>query len=475
MFIADGNEDYIKSNLEVSDSFVNNDLNFMLFINNDGQIIFSKAVDLNTKEEVPVSESVLGLAEDKQITQLDYEETVKGVVMLPEGPTLIASVPIRPNNGTPGPVRGALVFGRFLDASQIESISGVTKLSTCIDSLDNPEATGVQGSCPEIADQNQTYVSPIETGNIAAYSMINDIKGQPAFILRVDEPRSIQQQGDRTIYYLIISIVVLGTMLSLAAYLPLEKFVISRIFRLGRQVSAVGHGQDQAAAVVIEGQDEISHLADDINSMLGRLNGYQADLKRSLKSERTQREKLNQTNDSLKIAQEKLTQQSIQLEAMSIHDDLTGLYNRRGFMALAGVQINLAKREERMLLLLYADVDDFKDINDKFGHLEGDKALIDIAHLLSATARESDIIARFGGDEFVILASGIDERGTVIFDQRLSENLDEHNKQSGKNYNLSVSIGQVIFSPSDLSHLNEMIKVADQKMYEEKSRKKEQN
>ncbi|MDO8735728.1 MAG: diguanylate cyclase [Thermoleophilia bacterium] len=474
-FIVDGNEDYIQSNLEVNDSFNNNQLNFMLYTNNDGQVVFAKAVDLNTREEIPVSESILALANDRQITQLDNEQTTKGVVMLPEGPVMIASVPILPNSGTPGPVRGALVFGCFLNTSQIEGMASITKLSTRVECLENPEAADLQQACAEITDQKPVYVNSMESGNIAAYTIIRDIRGQPAFVLQVDEPRSVQQQGDKTIFYLFISIVVMGVMLCLAAYLPLERFVISRIFRLGQQVSEVGQSAGQASAVTIEGRDEISHLAGDINGMLERLNNYQTDLKLTIESEQAQRQKLTQMNYSLENAQEKLALQSRELKAMSIHDDLTGLYNRRGFLALAEVQLNIAKRERQMLLLIYADVDDFKKINDTFGHLEGDKALKDIADLLVATARESDMIARLGGDEFVILASGIDEQSSDIFRQRLSEKLAVHNNQPGRKYMLSVSIGQVIFSAEYLSNLNEMIMKADRKMYEEKTSKKKQN
>lgn len=91
------------------------------------------------------------------------------------------------------------------------------------------------------------------------------------------------------------------------------------------------------------------------------------------------------------------------LHTISLHDDLTGLYNRRGFFTLAEHLLKLAKRQQEGLFMLYADLDDLKKINDTLGHQKGDWALIDTANLLKETFRESDIIARIGGDEFVVM------------------------------------------------------------------------
>ena len=92
------------------------------------------------------------------------------------------------------------------------------------------------------------------------------------------------------------------------------------------------------------------------------------------------------------------------LRTLSIKDDLTGLYNRRGFFALAEQGLKTAQRMGTEMLLIYGDLDNLKEINDTFGHKEGDQALMDISQILKETFRESDIIARIGGDEFVMLA-----------------------------------------------------------------------
>jgi diguanylate cyclase (GGDEF)-like protein len=159
------------------------------------------------------------------------------------------------------------------------------------------------------------------------------------------------------------------------------------------------------------------------------------------------------------------------LSAMSITDELTGLYNRRGFIMLSERQLKIAGRTKKDMLLFFADLDKMKHINDTFGHKEGDKALFDIATILKEVFRESDIIGRIGGDEFAILAiDTIDEsRGILI--NRLHDTIDNYNKTEGKNYQLSLSMGMTHYDYGTPSTLDELMAQADTLMYEEKKRK----
>jgi diguanylate cyclase (GGDEF)-like protein/PAS domain S-box-containing protein len=160
-----------------------------------------------------------------------------------------------------------------------------------------------------------------------------------------------------------------------------------------------------------------------------------------------------------------------QLRSLSLIDELTGLYNRRGFLALAEQQIKIAHRLEKRMLLLFADIDNMKWINDTFGHQQGDQALMEITTVFKETFRESDIIARIGGDEFVILAIEIDASSAEILSQRLQENLDTHNTQATRNYRLAVSTGIARYVPESPRPLNELLEQADKLMYEQKRKK----
>jgi diguanylate cyclase (GGDEF)-like protein len=127
------------------------------------------------------------------------------------------------------------------------------------------------------------------------------------------------------------------------------------------------------------------------------------------------------------------------LQSLSLTDELTGLYSRRGFFDLANRQLKLAKRQKMKAFLLYANMNNLKEINDTFGRKEGEKALIDIANILRRTYRESDIIARLNGVEFAVYPVGITDTDVnpKILADRFQINLALHNAEY---YQLSVSV-----------------------------------
>jgi diguanylate cyclase (GGDEF)-like protein/PAS domain S-box-containing protein len=156
------------------------------------------------------------------------------------------------------------------------------------------------------------------------------------------------------------------------------------------------------------------------------------------------------------------------LLALSLIDELTGLYNRRGFVILSQHQLKMANRARKRMLLLFADFDDLKAINDAFGHPEGDRALIEVADALRETFRESDIIARIGGDEFVVLAMEISRDNARIITTRLQENLEARNARAGRLYKLSLGVGIALYDPEQPCSINDLMAQADKAMYEHK-------
>ncbi len=154
----------------------------------------------------------------------------------------------------------------------------------------------------------------------------------------------------------------------------------------------------------------------------------------------------------------------VMLQYLSLNDELTGLLNRRGFISLANQQFKIARREKWQLLLIFADLDGLKDINDRFGHPIGDQALRATALIFKETFRTSDVIARLGGDEFIILANNFSNEGMEGIAGRLQENINKTNAEN-RNYQLSVSYGIVQFDPQSGETLDEMIAKADQALY----------
>ena len=159
------------------------------------------------------------------------------------------------------------------------------------------------------------------------------------------------------------------------------------------------------------------------------------------------------------------------LQQLSFNDELTGLLNRRGFLSMAQQQLKIAQREDWELVLLFADLDSLKNINDNFGHTEGDRALKSIAAVLKKTFRTSDLIARLGGDEFIVLALNAPAAGVQKMKTRLKSNLDRHNSQN-RYYQLSLSIGIAQFDPKHETSLESMIMEADKALYDNKRKKR---
>ncbi|OGW79767.1 MAG: hypothetical protein A3G33_01835 [Omnitrophica bacterium RIFCSPLOWO2_12_FULL_44_17] len=158
-----------------------------------------------------------------------------------------------------------------------------------------------------------------------------------------------------------------------------------------------------------------------------------------------------------------------ELRVLSMTDELTGVQNRRGFHHLAEQQMKLAIRAKRGLVLIFADVDRMKWINDAYGHQAGDMALAEATEVLRKTFRGSDIIGRIGGDEFAVLAIEAHKENVPILMSRLKYTLEEHNRQKKHNYELSLSIGAAWYDPT-VSHVSfeDMMARADEAMYAHK-------
>ena len=157
------------------------------------------------------------------------------------------------------------------------------------------------------------------------------------------------------------------------------------------------------------------------------------------------------------------------LGQLALTDELTGLYNRRGFFVLSERQLKLARRSSRGLWLFLIDVDGLKQINDSRGHAVGDQALIQTGEVLKATFRDSDVIARLGGDEFAVLAVGASGRSAALITARLQDRLRKAARPDSS-FNLSLSSGVACFDPRCASTVEELLVQADQAMYDAKRR-----
>ena len=177
------------------------------------------------------------------------------------------------------------------------------------------------------------------------------------------------------------------------------------------------------------------------------------------------------TEQELALKAQELAASNAVLENLSLIDDLTGLYNRKGFLALAEHRMTVALRDSEAFSVAFIDLDDLKAINDTFGHETGNRALIEVASVLKESFRQSDILGRMGGDEFAVFILHADEGETAGIRRRIQQHLDACNAAPNRRYRLSFSIGIISCGSAKGSNIEGLLGKADALMYEQKRAK----
>jgi diguanylate cyclase (GGDEF)-like protein len=167
----------------------------------------------------------------------------------------------------------------------------------------------------------------------------------------------------------------------------------------------------------------------------------------------------------------RMAEQEIAAVQLATIDDLTLLSNRRGFLALGQHALSLCARVEQAAELHYFDLDGFKQVNDSYGHAEGDRALRSFASLLTKTFRDSDVVGRLGGDEFAVLITNSGNGAAEAAMKRLQRAVDRLNAKEQRGYELRYSVGKVNYQPVRHGSVEAMMADADQLMYEQKRQK----
>jgi diguanylate cyclase (GGDEF)-like protein len=221
----------------------------------------------------------------------------------------------------------------------------------------------------------------------------------------------------------------------------------------------------RAPKETVEGMLSSAVLASD--SELAQILQEVGEISKILKSDAPDKQTLRIAHHPAVWGAVKQTLLDRELRYLALTDDLTCLYNRRGFFAAASQLLKLAHRNAQRLLLFFCDVNNLKKINDSFGHREGDLALIRAADALEQTFRDSDVLARIGGDEFAVLAPDASGQSQEIILRRLEKYL-KISSVTEKRYELSLSVGVGRFDPKHAVSLGELMMQADKAMYEQK-------
>ncbi|MDF9407807.1 MAG: Cyclic di-GMP phosphodiesterase response regulator RpfG [Pelotomaculum sp. PtaB.Bin013] len=565
-FIDDNDENYVKTNLP-DETFTELNINFISFINTQGRVVFSKAFDLDEKKEIPVPSGLLEyLSVDNPLLRHNNEESkVRGVIVLPEGPALVASRPILTSDRQ-GPVKGALIMGIYLNNTVIRSLADITGLNLDVDEFGDEDAPpDFQKAGSILSEDAPVYIQPLDAETIAGYALVQDVYENPGLILRVSIPREIYKQGQASVRYFIGSMLAVGLALTVMSLLLLEKTILSRLAGLSDSVVNIGAKSNPAGRVLVSGNDELTILASEINKMLESLESSRHKLSESEEKYRTmvddvldssavgilildREHKIVWLNRALQsfmgLGKDEVVGKDIrilidqkikyifedreafvqrllsayadnkyveslechvlpvgelqerwlehwsqpvqlglytggriehyfdvterkrmdeQLKYLSLHDPLTGLHNRAYF----NEEMRRLEEDRHLPLgVIVCDLDGLKLINDTMGHDAGNDMLVTAANILKNCFSKGDMVARIGGDEYVVLLPRTDRLNLEKACQRIRESI--------KNYNfvnpeipLSMSIGFAIGEKSAQKPA-ELFREADINMYREK-------
>lgn len=274
-FIKEPNQKYIKSNL-VEATFADYKLSFIAYINKSGKIIFAKAYDANNEKLIPLTANLLQhLQPGKALLQPNETgKAISGVISLLEGAFYVSSIPILTSNET-GPSQGLLIMGKSFDKSFVEYLSKNLNFDISVFSYQklNPELSAISG---RLDDSNKFTVLNNSKERNSGYSFISDIYDKPSLLIKIDVGRPIYQQGNKTIYLMMVSIFIIMLILVVLVYVLMQVIILSRLSKLSGQVDIIQHSKEKKEPIHgfnldKKNNDEIDNLAHSINNMLATI------------------------------------------------------------------------------------------------------------------------------------------------------------------------------------------------------------
>lgn len=263
--------DYIEANI-FDANYISLDVNGMLFIDKDGNLLFGQEFDgrsIGLSDEL--REAIY--ADEALIFQPDEPDPLRstsGILMLSKRPVMIASRAVLTGNQE-GPLAGTLIWIRYLESNRIADLAAQVKFDLSLYRLDQALPSDVQAIRDQLSVDQPDTVQVLNQDRVAGYALVNDLNGNPAMILRIEVPRTLYQQGARTILYFILFMLVLAGVAAGGLLILVERFILSRLSRLNDEVRRVGSRANFSERITVVGDDEIAELAGAINHTFAAL------------------------------------------------------------------------------------------------------------------------------------------------------------------------------------------------------------
>lgn len=479
-FYVTKSQKFIDGNFQ-QPTFENAKLNMILFFDPAGNLFYGRNFNLEKRMFVPVPQSILSRIHTEnpfpalETGKLDYS----GIMKLPEGLLIFTTSPVLQSNGQ-GPLRGFILMGYYLQPSHIETLSHSLEQPLHFYSLPLQNAGLLAARAEAQLSKAKTIlpVLPEDHNTVWGFANVTDINGKPVALLGIESPRVLFNQGMNTLKLYLVTVLVLGIIVLLTVWLLLKRYVLDRLINVSQQVIKIRNNSSFSQRIQISGADELGSMVSALNSLVSIIELTEEQLKSRIAKRTEKLEHLSVLNknmfaqiNTLKTAELQFREQEKLLKQFAYYDQLTGLPNRSFFRELSTTALERARRTGAGLVLMFLDADNFKQINDNWGHAMGDAFLTHMANQIRKTIKESDVVGRYAGDEFMIFLNNLKEKSIIVLiAEKLLRSLREPLLIQDKTIASTFSVGISVF-PDDGQTLDELEQQADIAMYHAKRKK----
>jgi len=412
-------------------------LNFIIFYNSDGKLYYGRAYDTAKNTIASVPPLLLEYISKNKffVTYHDVTSHQVGLFQTKMGLIVMSSRPVLMSNGKK-PSRGSLLMGYYLDDTFFNTLSKTVGMEVKFLSLSQiTHDNQLRGVYEKLLSTKQYAVLIVGPKIEHGFILLRDIDASPVGLIRVEIPRLLYRSGLMTIYHYISVVLLSGILVILLTLYLLKVFVLDRVFSISNQIARINREREFDQQIAVSGHDELSKMVFTINNMLDLISNSQS-----------------------------------QLRYMASHDPLTHLPNRDYFYELSTQAILRANETKSKVAVMFMDIDKLKKVNDSYGHAVGDKLIKIAAKRIKNSLRESDVVARQSGDEFIILMQDITDNTVIsLTAQRILQEIAIPFVIDNQTIYVSCSIGISIY-PDDGAQIEELIKNADDAMYSTKTK-----
>ena len=376
---------------------------------------------------------------------------------------LLSICPILTSAGE-GPINGYIVLGANFTEKKIADIGEELNSEIKLTFLKDFE---YDRKFFDLKD-DKIQIDAVSDQKIIGRAFLDDIDGKHLLLLSIEKNRDINNIGEAGIKATLWLLLGLFFLFAIIITVILDRGILLRFQELSNDIRKIGEGKDLSVRLKRQNiDDELTDVSNEINGMLGALERSQLFLSKSESALKKAIEKLQD-----EVLEHEKTQE--QIKYIAYHDTLTGLPNRNLLNELLVHSITLAERNNKCMAVLFLDIDGFKMINDSKGHGMGDQILQEVAERLLKTLRKSDVIARHGGDEFIVIIEELDNcSGVELIANKIINCFQEPFHLENQDYFLTTSVGVAVY-PADGQTPDMLIKNADIAMYKAKENGKNQ-